>query len=162
MHANPPRSPFFKGGLSSEDLKPLFEKEGKGRFYFANFPATKLLSIVFCLITSISLEIANAADTMESLMAGARKETELLFVAGAQTFGGRKGLGGGFPGHDGQPRLRCPAGARVLARTWGWTTSHSSGGTIGIASWTPDGWGGELFRALSKHLPPPPPGLTPV
>jgi len=36
-----------------------------------------------------------------------------------------------------------------------------SGGTIGIASWTPDGWGGDLFRALSKHLPPPAPGLKP-
>lgn len=36
-----------------------------------------------------------------------------------------------------------------------------SGGTIGVASWTPDGWGGELFRALSKHLPPPPAGLKP-
>ena len=36
-----------------------------------------------------------------------------------------------------------------------------SGGTIGIASWTPDGWGGDLFRALSKHLPPPAAGLKP-
>ena len=33
-----------------------------------------------------------AADTMESLVAGAKKEDELVFVAGAQTFGGRKGL----------------------------------------------------------------------
>ncbi|HXF74972.1 MAG TPA: extracellular solute-binding protein [Methylomirabilota bacterium] len=33
-----------------------------------------------------------AADTMESLVAGAKKETELVFIAGAQTFGGRKGL----------------------------------------------------------------------
>lgn len=36
-----------------------------------------------------------------------------------------------------------------------------SGGTIGLANWTPDSWGGELFRALSKHLPPPPAGLKP-
>jgi len=33
-----------------------------------------------------------AADTLESLIAGAKKENELVFVAGAQTFGGRKGL----------------------------------------------------------------------
>ena len=34
----------------------------------------------------------NAADTLDSLIAGAKKEDELVFVAGAQTFGGRKGL----------------------------------------------------------------------
>jgi ABC-type Fe3+ transport system substrate-binding protein len=34
-----------------------------------------------------------AADTVESLVAGAKKEEELVFVAGAGTFGGRKGLG---------------------------------------------------------------------
>jgi ABC-type Fe3+ transport system substrate-binding protein len=33
-----------------------------------------------------------AAETMESLIAGAKKEDELVFIAGAQTFGGRKGL----------------------------------------------------------------------
>jgi ABC-type Fe3+ transport system substrate-binding protein len=33
-----------------------------------------------------------AADTLESLIAGAKKEDELVFIAGAQTFGGRKGL----------------------------------------------------------------------
>lgn len=35
------------------------------------------------------------------------------------------------------------------------------GGTIGIASWTPEGWGGDLFRALSKHVPPPAAGMKP-
>ncbi len=33
-----------------------------------------------------------AADTVESLIAAAKKEDELVFIAGAQTFGGRKGL----------------------------------------------------------------------
>jgi ABC-type Fe3+ transport system substrate-binding protein len=33
-----------------------------------------------------------AADTLESLIAGAKKEDEIIFVAGAQTFGGRKGI----------------------------------------------------------------------
>lgn len=36
-----------------------------------------------------------------------------------------------------------------------------AGGTIGLANWIPEGWGGDLFRALSKHLPPPPAGLKP-
>ena len=40
----------------------------------------------------ISVPYLNAADTLESLIAGAKKEDELVFVAGAQTFGGRKGL----------------------------------------------------------------------
>ena len=34
-----------------------------------------------------------AAETAEQLVAGAKKEgDEMVFVAGAQTFGGRKGL----------------------------------------------------------------------
>ncbi len=33
-----------------------------------------------------------AAETVESLIAGAKKEEEITFIAGAQTFGGRKGL----------------------------------------------------------------------
>jgi len=35
------------------------------------------------------------------------------------------------------------------------------GGTIGLANWKPEGWGGDFFRALSKHLPPPAPGMKP-
>lgn len=41
------------------------------------------------LLAAVSLA---AADTLESLIAGAKKEAELVFIAGAQTFGGRKGL----------------------------------------------------------------------
>src|SRR5262249_53571569 len=29
------------------------------------------------------------------------------------------------------------------------------GGTIALASWTPDGFVGELFRVISRHVPPP-------
>jgi ubiquinone/menaquinone biosynthesis C-methylase UbiE len=35
------------------------------------------------------------------------------------------------------------------------------GGTIGLACWTPDGFGGEFFRTVSKYAPPPP-GLKPA
>src|SRR5262245_29506263 len=34
------------------------------------------------------------------------------------------------------------------------------GGTIALASWTPDGFVGELFRTMAAHVPPPP-GLSP-
>ena len=34
------------------------------------------------------------------------------------------------------------------------------GGKIGLANWTPDGWAGEFFRTVGKHLPAPP-GIQP-
>jgi hypothetical protein len=50
----------------------------------------------FAILSSIASLLAvsdvNAAATAESLIAGAQKEDEIVFVAGAQTFGGRKGL----------------------------------------------------------------------
>lgn len=36
-----------------------------------------------------------------------------------------------------------------------------SGGRIGLANWMPEGWGGDFFRALSKHLPAPAAGMKP-
>lgn len=30
-----------------------------------------------------------------------------------------------------------------------------SGGTIGLANWTPDGYGGDFFRLGAKYVPPP-------
>src|SRR5262245_13023390 len=56
-HLNPPLSPFFKGGFFSVDLKPLFEKEGKGRFfaqasrnYLANFWVTPLATLMLLIL----------------------------------------------------------------------------------------------------------------
>jgi hypothetical protein len=38
LSSNPPRSPFFKRGMFSKgSIKPLFEKEGQGEIYSANF-----------------------------------------------------------------------------------------------------------------------------
>ena len=34
------------------------------------------------------------------------------------------------------------------------------GGKIGLANWTPDGFVGDFFRTIGKHVPPPP-GLKP-
>ncbi len=35
------------------------------------------------------------------------------------------------------------------------------GGRIGLANWTPDGFVGQMFKAIGKHLPPPPTGVKP-
>ncbi|NBB47954.1 methyltransferase domain-containing protein [Rhizobium sp. CRIBSB] len=37
-----------------------------------------------------------------------------------------------------------------------------SGGRIGMANWTPDGFIGQLFRTIGKHLPPPSGALSPA
>jgi SAM-dependent methyltransferase len=36
------------------------------------------------------------------------------------------------------------------------------GGRIGLLSWTPDGFIGELFRTMKPYAPPPPPGAQPA
>jgi len=46
-------------------------------------------AIVFLVV---SIQFASAAETLESLIAGAKKEPEFTFIAGAQTFGGQKTL----------------------------------------------------------------------
>ena len=47
------------------------------------------LGILFALV---SFHFAVAAETLDSLIAGAKKEPEFTFIAGAQTFGGQKNL----------------------------------------------------------------------
>jgi ubiquinone/menaquinone biosynthesis C-methylase UbiE len=36
------------------------------------------------------------------------------------------------------------------------------GGRIALANWTPEGFIGQLFRVVGKHLPPPPAGVKPA
>src|SRR4051794_21562797 len=36
------------------------------------------------------------------------------------------------------------------------------GGTIGVLSWTPDGFIGQLFAVMKPYAPPPPPGASPA
>ena len=50
------------------------------------------LGLILIACTTYLPAYSLAADTLEALIAGAKKEDELVFVAGAQTFGGRKGL----------------------------------------------------------------------
>ena len=55
--------------------------------------ASCYLGIVFSSIIFLHAATEGfAAEGVESLIAGAKKEDEITFVAGAQTFGGRKGL----------------------------------------------------------------------
>ena len=44
------------------------------------------------LFALVSFHSADAAETLDSLIAGAKKEPEFTFIAGAQTFGGQKTL----------------------------------------------------------------------
>jgi len=50
------------------------------------------LGLLLLALAPFAAPPLHAADTVESLIAGAKKEDELVFIAGAQTFGGRKGL----------------------------------------------------------------------
>jgi len=50
------------------------------------------LGLLLLALAPFAAPLLHAADTVESLIAGAKKEDELVFIAGAQTFGGRKGL----------------------------------------------------------------------
>ena len=34
-----------------------------------------------------------------------------------------------------------------------------SGGRIGLANWTPEGFIGKMFKVFKTHLPPPPAGV---
>jgi SAM-dependent methyltransferase len=36
------------------------------------------------------------------------------------------------------------------------------GGTLGVLSWTPDGFIGQMFAAMKPYAPPPPPGASPA
>src|SRR5688572_29232002 len=51
--------------------------------------AVALCSILFALVSERS---GLAAETLDQLIAAAKKESELTFIAGAQTFGGPKTL----------------------------------------------------------------------
>ena len=48
-----------------------------------------IFGLLFALVSTHSV---GAAETLDSLIAGAKKEPEFTFIAGAQTFGGQKTL----------------------------------------------------------------------
>ncbi|MBM2804749.1 MAG: Extracellular solute-binding protein [Deltaproteobacteria bacterium] len=49
-------------------------------------------SFALLALNLLSASYLNAAETLQSLIAAAKNEDEITFVAGAQTFGGRKGI----------------------------------------------------------------------
>jgi hypothetical protein len=72
-----------------------------------------------------------AAETIEQLIAGAKKESELTFIAGAQTFGGAKTLAAleaAFNKRFGlNARIRFAAGPEMNAMAARVITEHKSG-----------------------------------
>ena len=55
-----------------------------------NHSCRRIIFVAFIRATSTSLALA--AETLNQLIAGAKKESEITFIAGAQTFGGQKNL----------------------------------------------------------------------
>ena len=66
-------------------LKPLAFARGDRTSRF-------LVGVLTCVTFLFTAGQALTAESLESLIAGAKKEEEITFVAGAQTFGGRKGF----------------------------------------------------------------------
>jgi ABC-type Fe3+ transport system substrate-binding protein len=54
--------------------------------------ACKRIVIWLMFFALVSIRSGNSAETLDSLIAGAKKEPEFTFIAGAQTFGGQKTL----------------------------------------------------------------------
>jgi ABC-type Fe3+ transport system substrate-binding protein len=78
-----------------------------------------------------SIQFASAAETVESLVAGAKKEPEFTFIAGAQTFGGPKTLAlleGAFNKKFGlNAKIRFSAGPEMNAMAARVITEQKSG-----------------------------------
>ena len=89
---------------------------------------TVLAALLFALA---SVNCASAAETLEQLIAGAKKESELTFIAGAQTFGGAKTLAAleaAFNKRFGlNTRIRFAAGPEMNAMAARVITEHKSG-----------------------------------
>ena len=51
-----------------------------------------LVTVLFLLLTLGLTHLSNAAESFDQFIAGAKKEGELVIVAGSETFGGRKGF----------------------------------------------------------------------
>lgn len=86
--------------------------------------------LALCVIVIASSRLL-AAETLEQLIAGAKKESELTFIAGAQTFGGAKTLAAleaAFNKRFGlNTRIRFAAGPEMNAMVARVITEHKSG-----------------------------------
>jgi hypothetical protein len=62
------------------------------RFFGSESAMKAYAKVVAWSLVVVALHSTVAAETLEQLIAGAKKEPELTFIAGAQTFGGQKTL----------------------------------------------------------------------
>ena len=117
-------------------LRPLAFAGGEGASslacYFSLLRASCCVAIFLAAITFLLVATHGfAAESMESLLAAAKKEDEITFVAGAQTFGGRKGLAdleGAFNKRFGlKTRINFAAGPDMNARAARHITEIKSG-----------------------------------
>ena len=70
-------------------------------------------------------------------------------------------IGGGFVVRDGEVESHKAAAEPHPFATGGELLRVCKpGGRIGLANWAPDGFIGQLFKTIGKHVPPPP-GLSP-
>jgi ABC-type Fe3+ transport system substrate-binding protein len=74
----------FIEGKQFKSFKPSIAEVGMNRH--------KGIALWFVLIATVPIRAAGAAETIDQLIAGAKKEPEMTFIAGAQTFGGPKTL----------------------------------------------------------------------
>ncbi len=74
-----------RSSSSKRSSRSEYQREGRVN----NSTRSALWSI---LVAMVSIRSGLAAETLDRLVAGAKKESELTFIAGAQTFGGPKTL----------------------------------------------------------------------
>ena len=88
-------------------------------------------ALLFVLFPLVSISSGLAAETLDQLIAGAKKESELTFIAGAQTFGGPKTLAvleGAFNKRFGlNMKIRFAAGPEMNAMAARVITEQKSG-----------------------------------
>jgi iron(III) transport system substrate-binding protein len=104
------------------------------------------LAILWLIATLVEASHVVAAESAESLIAGAKKEDEMVFVAGSQTFGGRKGMAdleAAFNNKFGlKMRISFAAGPDMNARAARHITEIKSGGKVSS----------DIFLGSQSHL----------
>jgi ABC-type Fe3+ transport system substrate-binding protein len=129
---------YSKSEKDGEDLYhqnqsglPSLDRSKSFQISFSGFRICRLGRLVCALIFLLAAAPSFSAESLESLVAGAKKEDEITFVAGAQTFGGRKGLAeleAAFNKRFGlQARINFAAGPDMNARAARHITEIKSG-----------------------------------
>ena len=101
------------------------------------------LHLLIGLIFSVSIgSSVGFTESLDDVVAAAKKEGEMTFIAGAQTYGGRKGFAeieAGFAKRYGfTPRLNFAAGPSMPARAARIITELKTGSKSSSTTWS--GW----------------------